>query len=91
MTLQINIASLIFVNQDGEYGLFALDSSEGKVYKLSFEEASPELTGKILSAVRGNMRNNVSFVPTDQVEEVMKIKKEIANNGRSNFGLGSQI
>lgn len=90
MTLQINIASLIFVNQDGESGLFALDSSEGKVYRLSFEEASPELTGKILSAVRGDMRGNVPSVPIDQVEEVMKIKKEISN-GRNNFGLGSQI
>lgn len=84
MPASVNIVTVLSVDSDGTKGLFVLDSSSGRVYKMPVEEAEPVISGQILSAVFGQMRSEMPSMPHEGISEVMKAKKRVMDeSGRA--------
>lgn len=59
-----------------------MDPGSGKVYRLPLEEADAETTGRVSMAVYGQMRRDMPDMPHDQIAEVMRARKDVADEGR---------
>lgn len=81
MKPSVNIASLISVRSDDDSGLFVMDAASGKFYRLDLREADAATTGRLTMAVRGQMRENMPYVPHDQIAEVMRAEREVTEAG----------
>lgn len=85
MPASINIATVLSVESDGIKGLFVLDSSSGKVFRLPLEEAEPEISGRIATAVLGQMRKEMPSMPTEEMSEVLRAKQRVMEESRRIF------
>lgn len=83
MAPSINIASVLFVDIPGIRGLFAIDQFSGAVRRLESSEADPVEAGRVMMAVRGQMKDNVQDVPYEQIAEIMKTEREVSTEASS--------
>jgi len=84
----INIASIVSVEVDGVSGLFVMDSYSGRFYRLHADEVPPETAGILMAAVRGQMRADMPHIPHDEIAEVMKAERGVAQENRSQIFKG---
>lgn len=82
----INIASVLSVNHDGEFGLFIMDSASGKFYRLSVDEVDPSTSGRLMASLRGQIRDDMPHVPREQMAEVLKAEKSASETNLNNVG-----
>jgi hypothetical protein len=85
MAHSINIANVLVVDIEGASGLFAMDPSNGKVYRLPLEEADPATTGRVAMAVYGQMRRSMPDMPHKQISDVMKANESVAGESMNIF------
>jgi hypothetical protein len=77
MAPSINIGSVLFVDIPGASGLFIIDHASGKVHRLDASEADPVESGKIMMAVRGQMRDSMPKIPHEDIAEVLRTEREV--------------
>jgi len=82
MTASVNIASVVSFESEAGTGLFVMDATTGKFYRLSAEEVDAETAGAIMSAVRGEMRRSMPEIPREAIAEVMGAEREVYENNR---------
>lgn len=82
MAARINIASVISVESEGVSGLFVVDSHTGRVHRLSVEESDPVEAGRVMMAVRGQMRDNTFDLPYEDIADVMKAEREVSESSQ---------
>jgi len=85
MAPSINIASVVFLETEGVSGLFAVDQSSGRVYRLSVSESDPIETGKIMMAVTGQMRASFPRIPTDEIAQIVKTERDVTREASGKF------
>lgn len=85
MPRSVDILTLVSVDLDGLKGIFAMDSSSGKAYRVDLQEAAPEESNKIFNAVYGQMRKEMPQIPHDYISDVMKAKKGVMDDNRNSF------
>lgn len=81
MAATINIASVISVESEGVSGLFVVDSHTGRVHRLAVSESDPVEAGRVMMAVRGQMRDNTFDIPYGDIADVMRAEREVSDAG----------
>lgn len=81
----VDILTLVSVDLDGTKGIFVMDSSSGKAYRLDLQEATPDESNKIFTAVYGQMRRESPHIPHEYISDVMKAKKSVMDDNRNSF------
>jgi hypothetical protein len=85
----INIASVVSIDAEGVSGLFVVDHAAGRVYRLATEESDPVETGRVMMAIRGQMRANLPNIPHDDIAAVMRAEKTVSDSGSNKIKRGS--
>lgn len=88
MDSSVNIANVVSANVDGAFGLFVVDPSSGRVYSISAREADPETAGRVMMAVRGQMRAEMPEFPQDYMRQAILAKDQIVKDSRNIFKRG---
>lgn len=83
MAARINIASVVSIESEGVSGLFVVDHSTGSVRRLVVSESDPVESGRVMMAVRGQMRDNTFDLPYGDISAVMKAEREVSDTGRT--------
>jgi hypothetical protein len=83
MSPSINIASVLFVDIPGAKGLFVVDHASGSVRRVESVDADPVEAGKVMMAIRGQMRDSVQSVPYEQIAEVIRTEREVSAEASS--------
>lgn len=85
MPESVDILNLVSVDLGETKGIFAIDPSSGRAYKIDLIEAAPEDSNKIFTAVYGQMRRELPQVPSDYISDVMKAKKIVIDDSKNYF------
>lgn len=85
----INIASVISLESDDASGLFVVDHASGRVFRLSSSEADPVESGKVMMAIRGQMRDNLPHLPHEDIAAVMRAEREVGESGSNKIKRGN--
>jgi hypothetical protein len=78
MDFQINMPILVLSEIEGATGLFAVDQSSGKAYRISAVEGDPVESGRIMMAISGQMRDDMAEMPREQIAEVIRTERELS-------------
>ena len=78
MPPQISIASVVFSEVPGASGLFVVDQASGRAYRLSLEEGDPVESGRLMMAIRGQMKDSMVRIPREDIAEVIGTEKRLS-------------
>lgn len=84
----INIASVISLDSDGASGLFVVDQASGRVFKLDAVESDPVESGRVMMAIRGQMRANLPSIPHEDIAAVMQAERSVSESGSNKIKRG---
>lgn len=73
---------------EGASGLFVVDHYSGKVHKLSAVESDAVEAGRVMMAIKDQMRVNLPSIPYDQISEVIKAERGVAESARKSVEEG---
>lgn len=84
----INIASVVSLDADGISGLFVVDHAAGRVFRLAASESDPVETGRVMMAIRGQMRANFPAIPHEDIAAVMRAERTVSESGSDKIKRG---
>ena len=88
MVPSINIASVVVIESEGVSGLFVVDHASGKAFRLNSEVSDPVESGRVMMAIRDQMRGNLPSFPHEDIAAVMKAERSVSESGSNKVNRG---